>query len=77
LNKQFAHRNPSTAKSQSGWIILYANCPIIWASKLQTQVALSTIKAEYISISQSLRDVLPIMFLIQEMKDKGFQVICT
>jgi hypothetical protein len=24
-----------------------------------------------------LQDVLPIMFLIQEMKDKGFQVICT
>jgi len=28
-------------------------------------------------MSQSLRDVLPIMFLIQEMKEKGFQVICT
>ena len=34
-------------------------------------------KAEYISMSQSLRDVLPIMFLIQEMMEKGFQVICT
>jgi hypothetical protein len=34
-------------------------------------------KAEYISMSQSLQDVLPIMFLIQEMKDKSFQVICT
>ena len=28
-------------------------------------------------MSQSLRDVLPIMFLIQEMKEKGSQVICT
>ena len=76
-NKQFAHSDPSTAKSRRGWIIFYANCPIIWASKLQTQVALSTTKAEYISMSQSLQDVLPIMFLFQEMKDKGFQVICT
>ncbi len=28
-------------------------------------------------MSQSLRDILPIMFLIQEMKENGFQVICT
>jgi hypothetical protein len=44
---------------------------------LQTQVTLSTTKAEYISTSQSLQDVLPIVFFIQEMKDKGFQVIYT
>ncbi len=73
-NKRFAHPDPSTAKSWSSWIIFYANCPIIWASKSQTQVALSTNKAEYISMSQSLQDILPIMFLIQEMKVKGFQV---
>jgi hypothetical protein len=38
-------------------------------------VALSTTEAEYIALSQALRDVLPIMFLIQEIKEKGFQVI--
>ena len=76
-NKQFARHNPSTSKSHSGWVVFYAGCPIIWASQLQTQVALLTTEAEYITMSQSLRDVLPIMFLIQEMKEKGFQVICT
>ena len=76
-NKQFARHDPSTSKSRSGWVVFYAGCPIIWASRLQTQVALSTTEAEYIAMSQSLRDVLPIMFLIQEMKEKGFQVICT
>jgi hypothetical protein len=44
---------------------------------LQTQVALSMTKAEYIAMTQSLQDVLTIMFLVKEMKDKGFQVICT
>jgi hypothetical protein len=41
-NKEFASVDPSTANSQSGWIIFYAGCPISWASKLQSQVALST-----------------------------------
>jgi hypothetical protein len=76
-NKHLAPFDPSTAKSQSGWIVFYAGCPVIWASKLQTQVALSTTKAEYIAMSQSLRDVLLIMFLVQETCKKGFQVICT
>jgi hypothetical protein len=50
-NKHLAPFDPSTAKSQSGWIVFYARCPVIWASKLQTQVALSTTEAEYIAMS--------------------------
>ena len=76
-NKDVAEHDPSTAKSRSGWIIFYAGCPIIWASKLQSQVALSTMEAEYIALSMSLRDVLPIMFLLDEMRERNFQVICT
>jgi hypothetical protein len=64
-------------KSRNGWIIFYAECPIIWASKLQSQVALSTTEAKYIALSMSLRDVLPIMFLLKEMRERDFQVICT
>ncbi len=44
-NREFAPVDPSTAKSQSGWIIFYAGCPVSWASKLQSQIALSTTKA--------------------------------
>jgi hypothetical protein len=53
-NKHLTPFDPSTAKSQSGWIVFYAGFPVIWASKLQTQVALSTTEAEYIAMSQSL-----------------------
>ncbi len=35
-NKAFTAVDPSTAKSQSGWIIFYAGCPVSWASKLQS-----------------------------------------
>jgi hypothetical protein len=45
-NKAFAPVDPSTAKSGSGWIIFYTGCPVSWASKLQSQVALSTTEAE-------------------------------
>jgi len=68
--------DPSTAKSRSGWIIFYAGCPVSWASKLQSQVALSTTEAEYIAMSQALCDVIPVMYLLQEMREREFQVIC-
>ncbi len=76
-NKAFAAVDPSTAKSRSKWIIFYAGCPISWASRLQSQVALSTTEAEYITMSQSLRDVIPVMNLLEEMREQDFQVICT
>ena len=41
------------------------------------QVALSTTKAEYIALSQSLCDVIPVMQLLEEMKSRVFKVICT
>ncbi len=71
-NKHLAPFDPSTAKSRSGWILFCAGCPVIWASKLQTHVALSTTEAEYIAMPQSLRDILPIMFPVQEICKKGF-----
>ena len=54
-NKQFARHDPSTAKSRSGWIVFYAGCPIIWASRLQTQVALSTTEGIHCDVSVSTR----------------------
>ncbi len=69
--------DPITAKSQSGWIIFYAGCPVSWTSKLQSQVTLSTTEAEYIAVSQSLCDVIPVMNLLQDMRERDFQVICT
>jgi hypothetical protein len=76
-NKHLTPFDPSTANSRSSWIVFYAGCPVIWASKLQAQVALSTTEAEYIAMSQFLQDVLPVIILVQEIHKKGFQVICT
>jgi hypothetical protein len=67
--------DPSTAKSRSGYVILYAGCPIAWTSKLQMIIALSSCEAEYVALSESLRDTIPLMNLINEFKQHGFEVI--
>ncbi len=41
------------------FVITYANCLIYWASCLQTEIALSTAKAEYIAMPSALRKVIP------------------
>ena len=74
-NKNTAEHDSSTAKSCTGYIILYAGCPIIWCSKLQTQVSLSTTEAEYVSLSQSLREVIPVINLIKEMKERNIATV--
>ena len=53
--------------SRTGYIISYAGCPLIWCSRLQTEIALSTVEAEYLALSQSLREVIPLMQLLREI----------
>lgn len=68
-DKETADTDPSTAKSRSGYLIRFAGCPLLWASKLQTEMALSTTEAEYISLSTALREVIAIMQLFEEMRE--------
>jgi hypothetical protein len=49
-------------------------CPIIWASKLQTEMALSTREAKYGACSKALQHVIPFMKLLEEAHDLGIQV---
>jgi hypothetical protein len=53
--------------SRTGYVIRYAGCPIYWQSKLQSKIALSTAEAEYISLSQALRETLPMTNLMKEI----------
>eukprot|EP00957_Ditylum_brightwellii_P139014 10595680-Ditylum_brightwellii.AAC.1 len=53
-------------RSRTCHVPTFANCPILWVYKLQTEVALSTLYAEYEALSQSLRDLLPTKDLITE-----------
>ena len=66
-----AHNDPMTVKSHSGWIVRFAGAPITWASKMQTITAMSTTEAEYIALSTSLREVIPLMGLLTEARAHG------
>jgi hypothetical protein len=72
-----AHVDPSTAKSRTGYILFYGGCPLEWASKLQREVALSTTEAEYNAMSESLRSVIFLMQLVEEIGGQGWEVVKT
>ena len=46
---------------------MYTGCPILWVSRLQTEVALSTMEAEYITLSQAMHDLIPFMNLVEDV----------
>ena len=53
--------------SRTGYCIFYLNCPVIWVSKMQTEISLSTVEAEYMALCQSMRDLIPFLDHIREM----------
>ncbi len=44
-------QDPVCVKSRTGFVITLGTCPVMWVSKLQTEIALSTLEAEYIVLS--------------------------
>ncbi|KAI2512019.1 hypothetical protein MHU86_2307 [Fragilaria crotonensis] len=63
-----------TARSRHGYVINYAGCPLLWKSQLQTEIALSTTESEYTGLSYALRDAIPIMELLKELKKNGYPI---
>jgi hypothetical protein len=59
--------NADNVLFQTGFVICYANFPVIWCSKIQTEIALSTAEAEYIAMSHALHETVPIQNLIKEI----------
>jgi hypothetical protein len=59
--------DPSSVRSHSGYVNTFAGCSILWSSKLQPEIVLSTTEAEYITLSTSLRDLIPMKTILQEL----------
>jgi hypothetical protein len=59
--------DPKSVKSRSGYVITLGHIPVSWGSKLQSETALSTMEAEYISLSKALRVLLPLRIVLDEV----------
>ena len=54
------HDDQICVRSRSGCVITLGEVQITWTLKLQTEIVTSTMHAEYIALSMSLRELLPI-----------------
>ena len=59
--------DPNSILSRIWFAIMLFGCFLFWISKLETEIALSITKAECIIISQKLRNVIPLINLMNEL----------
>ena len=60
--------NPVSVLSRTGFIVTYADCPLIWALRLQPEISLSTTEAEYIALSIAMKEIIPLINILGEVK---------
>jgi hypothetical protein len=73
---------PVSVKSRTGYVIMYSGVPVLWVSNMQAQIALSTMEAEYIALSQSMRDLIPVWEILKDINrfmlmEEGYTPKCT
>jgi hypothetical protein len=60
-------QDPHCVGSRTGYIILAFGCPIVWQSLLETEIAVSSMESEYVSLSTACKDLIPIVGIIREL----------
>ena len=63
-------QDPVSVKSRTGFTLTLFGCPIIWQSKLQTDITLSSTAAEYVAFSMAMRELIPMRALLVEISSK-------
>jgi hypothetical protein len=63
-----------SARSRHGYVVKYNNCSILWKSQMATEIAMSSTESEYTGASYALRDAIPVMNLLKEIKEKGVPI---
>ena len=51
--------------SITGFVMKSMGCPLCWVSNLQTEISLSTTKAEHVALSYSMSETLALMYLLK------------
>ena len=68
----WVHENPQDpicARSRTGIVVNFSNFPLLWVSKLQPEISLSTLHSEYVALSHSVRALIPLRSLSEEVID--------
>jgi len=73
-HKEYSHLRDSVL-SRTGYVVTFCGCPISWASKLQSEIALSTTESEYIALSTATREILPLRRILQDLLQYSFIAI--
>jgi len=69
-NPDAAHVDRANVKSRTGYIMMFAGCQVTLASKLQTETALCTTKADVRALNEVLWTTIQIMNPIYELSEK-------
>jgi hypothetical protein len=64
------HASEEDRKSISGYVVYAQGGPIVWKSKKQPIIALSTCEAEYIALSEVIKELLWTSMTLKELKVK-------
>ena len=59
--------DPVTRRSVSGYIIYVHGVPVCWKSKAQRCVTLSSCEAEWIALSEAVKDIIFLIRLLESM----------
>uniref|UniRef100_A0A1B6C2D3 Integrase catalytic domain-containing protein n=2 Tax=Clastoptera arizonana TaxID=38151 RepID=A0A1B6C2D3_9HEMI len=61
-------------KSTSGYVLMFGGSPVLWSSRKQQIIALSTAEAEYISAAECCKEIKYIKTLITELTGKPTKI---
>jgi hypothetical protein len=59
--------DPHSVRSRTGFVVTLGATPVLWGSRLQTETSLSTMEVEYISLSTSMRSLIPLRVMFAEI----------
>ena len=68
----WGHENPQDpicARSRTVFVVTFSNCNLLWLSKPQRDISLSTMHSEYVTLSHSFRDLITLKIIIKEVID--------
>ena len=59
--------DPDDGRSVSGYVLYFMDVPISWKSKTQSHVTLSSAEAEYVSVSELVKEIMFVVQLLELM----------